>query len=74
MATLSLLLKTLEIVEEMGSFANFLGSTEAVLIITCFISHQLLLVMGYSPLASVLLASTITMTLNHSGCLRKNTF
>ncbi|NEQ54756.1 MAG: hypothetical protein F6K11_32315 [Leptolyngbya sp. SIO3F4] len=74
MATLHLLLKTLELVEEIGNFADFLSTPTAVLLIICLISNQLLIAAGYPPLTSAIVASLLTILLNHSGYLRKGIF
>jgi hypothetical protein len=74
MATLSIFLRTLELIEELGSFASFLISTAGtILLLVCLVSYQLLLVVGYPPIASATAASTITIVLYHSGWLPRDT-
>ncbi|MEM9484415.1 MAG: hypothetical protein AAGA83_12055 [Cyanobacteria bacterium P01_F01_bin.116] len=61
MATLNLFLKTLEFVEDFGSFVSFLNTIGAFLILTYLSSYQLFLATGLTSEISSLWASWVTL-------------
>ena len=68
MATLNLFLKTLELVEEFGGFVSFLNTFGAILLLICLCSHQLFLLVGFTPMVAAIWASTITLALHYISC------
>lgn len=61
MATLNLFLKTLEFVEDLGSFVSYLNTVGAILILAYLSSYQLFLAVGLTSEISCLWASWVTL-------------